>query len=123
MKYKSLLLAAAPVVLLAACASAPQPAAPTQSSCLPSGKAVPEWVCGTPAPGLAISAVGVANPTRAGMSHQISIAEADGRAKLVEQFKTQASKMVKNYLGTTGTGDSETVDKVTSESVIKNCVQ
>ena len=117
MKYKSLLLAAAPVVLLAACASGPQPAAVVANCTFPDAPdiAVPDWVCGMPVAGIAISAVGIAQPTSAGVSHQTNIAEADGRAKLGKEFESQVQNMTKTYIGTTGIGDSETVDKVTQD--------
>ena len=123
MKYKSLLLAAAPVVLLAACASGPQPAAPAAAvpDCVfpdGSGEAAPGWICDEPVPGIAVSAVGVYGPTKAGISFQKTQAAGDARGKLAEQFQVQVDKMVKSYLGTTGIGDAETVDSV-SQSVLK----
>ena len=122
MKYKSLLLAAAPVVFLAACASGPQPApAAAVPDCVfpdGSGEPAPGWICDEPVPGVAVSAVGVYGPTRAGISFQKTQAAGDARGKLAEQFQVQVDKMVKSYLGTTGIGDSETVDSV-SQSVLK----
>ena len=123
MKHKLFLLAAAPVVLLAACASGPQPAASAAvvADCVfpdGSGEAAPGWICDEPVAGVAVSAVGVYRPTNAGISFQKDQATADARGKLAEQFQVQVDKMVKSYLGTTGVGDSETIDSV-SQSVLK----
>ena len=116
------LLMLAPLVLLAACSSSPER---SDSSALAdcvypdgSGKAAPGWICDEPVAGVSVSAVGIAGPTKAGPSFQKDTATADARGKLVEQFQVQVDKMVKSYLGTTGIGDSETVDSV-SQSVLK----
>ena len=123
MKHKLFLLAAAPVVLLAACASAPQPAATAAAvpDCVfpgGSGEAAPGWICDEPVAGVAISAVGVAEPSNAGVDFQKDIAAGRARGKLVDQFKVQVDKMVKSYIGSTGVGDAETVDSV-AQSVLK----
>ena len=126
MKHKSFLFAAAPVVLLAACASGPQPSAPAASAAVvadcvyPDGsnEAAPGWICDEPVAGVSVSAVGVFGPTKAGVSFQKTQATADARGKLAEQFQVQVDKMVKSYFGTTGVGDAETVDSV-SQSVLK----
>ena len=116
------LLMLAPLVLLAACSSSPERSGSSAlADCVyPDGsdKAAPGWICDEPVAGVSVSAVGIAGPTKAGPSFQKDIAIADARGKLVEQFQVQVDKMVKSYLGTTGIGDSETVDSV-SQSVLK----
>ena len=112
----------APLVLLAACSSSPERSGSSAlADCVyPDGsdKAAPGWICDEPVAGVSVSAVGIAGPTKAGPSFQKDTATADARGKLVEQFQVQVDKMVKSYLGTTGIGDSETVDSV-SQSVLK----
>ena len=116
------LLILAPLVLLAACSSSPERSGSSAlADCVyPDGsdKAAPGWICDEPVAGVSVSAVGIAGPTKAGPSFQKDTATADARGKLVEQFQVQVDKMVKSYLGTTGIGDSETVDSV-SQSVLK----
>ena len=119
---KLFLLILAPLVLLAACSSSPERSGSSAlADCVyPDGsdKAAPGWICDEPVAGVSVSAVGIAGPTKAGPSFQKDTAIADARGKLVEQFQVQVDKMVKSYLGTTGIGDSETVDSV-SQSVLK----
>ena len=116
------ILMLAPLVLLAACSSSPERSGSSAlADCVyPDGsdKAAPGWICDEPVAGVSVSAVGIAGPTKAGPSFQKDTATADARGKLVEQFQVQVDKMVKSYLGTTGIGDSETVDSV-SQSVLK----
>ena len=116
------LLMLTPLVLLAACSSSPERSGSSAlADCVyPDGsdKAAPGWICDEPVAGVSVSAVGIAGPTKAGPSFQKDTATADARGKLVEQFQVQVDKMVKSYLGTTGIGDSETVDSV-SQSVLK----
>jgi hypothetical protein len=78
----------------------------------------PGWICDEPIPGLELQAVGVAEYSAAGLSYMKDLAAADARGKIVEQFKVRVDKMVKSYVGTTGVGDSETVDRA-AESVLK----
>lgn len=79
--------------------------------------AAPGWVCDQPVPELALSAVGIAEPSKAGISFMKDIAAADGRGRLAEQVQVQVQKMVKTYLGTTGVGSSETVDAAASSTL------
>ncbi len=77
----------------------------------------PGWICDEPVPGVEVSAVGIAEPSQAGISYMKDMAAADGRGRLAEQMKTQVSKMVKKYLGTTGVGKTETVDAAASSTI------
>jgi hypothetical protein len=110
--------------------SSTSPAAETQSSPEPVMEAVtldpktcyypgsdapaPGWVCDQPVKGLALSAVGIAEPSSGGISFMKTLAAADGRGRLAAQMQVQVDQMVKQYLGSTGRGDRETIDAVAS---------
>ncbi|MCK5508977.1 MAG: hypothetical protein KAI50_10725 [Desulfobacterales bacterium] len=72
----------------------------------------PLWICDAPVEGVGVSAVGSAQPTKAGYNFQKDMAAAHGREQLAAQMKIKVGKMIKRYAETTGSGDSETVDKV-----------
>jgi len=80
-------------------------------------KAAPGWVCDEPVPGLDVQAVGIAEPSKAGISFMKDMAAADARGRLAEQTKVRVNKMVKKYLGTTGVADTETVDAAASSTL------
>lgn len=81
--------------------------------------AAPGWICDEPQPGIEVSAVGVAEKSAAGLAYMKDMAATNARGQLAEQFKVQVSKMVKQYLGTTGVGESETVDAA-AETAVKS---
>lgn len=81
-------------------------------------QSAPNWICDESVPGLAVSAVGIAERTKGGVAFQKDLAGASAMGQLADQFKVQADKMVKQYLGSTGVGDAETIDTA-AESVIK----
>ena len=72
----------------------------------------PLWICDAPVEGVGVSAVGSAQSTKAGYNFQKDMAAAHGREQLAAQMKIKVGKMIKRYAETTGSGDSETVDKV-----------
>ncbi len=72
----------------------------------------PGWICDEPVPGIAISAVGVAEKTAAGHSFMKNMAATDARVQLAQAMKVHVQNMVKQYAETTGSADTETVDKV-----------
>ena len=74
----------------------------------------PGWICDEPVPGVAVSAVGVSEFSKAGTGFMKDIAMANARGQLAEQMKVQVQKMIKSYLGTTGVGDEQTYDTVAS---------
>ena len=74
----------------------------------------PGWVCGEPVDGLEISTVGIAERTSAGISYQRQMAETDARVRLATQISARVQNLVKQYAATTGSGDKETVDRVSS---------
>ncbi len=108
-------------VLLTSCSSSPKkkPKVAVAGCVFPNTNvAAPGWVCDEPVAGIDVSAVGIAEKSKAGISFMKDIAAADARGKLVEQFKVLVDKMVKSYFGTTGGANSETVDRA-AESVLK----
>lgn len=123
MKNRSLIVLFALASVLSACSSTDVKEEKTSKytgvECVfPNSKeAAPSWVCDEPVPGLVISAVGIAEPSRAGISYMKDIAAADGRGRLAEQIQVQVQKMVKQYLGTTGKGDKETIDAAASTTL------
>ncbi len=76
--------------------------------------AAPGWVCDEPVEGLAVSAVGAADKSAAGINFMKQQAAAAARVQLAQMMKVQVQNMVKQYAETTGVGDSETVDMVNS---------
>jgi len=72
----------------------------------------PAWVCDAPVEGVAVSAVGMHQKSGAGQQFMKDQAAAAARVTLAQQMKVKVSNMVKQYVETTGAGDSETVDKV-----------
>lgn len=111
-------------LLLTACGSEPTKPEPEKApqpvaDCVfpNTDKAAPGWVCDEPVPGIEISAVGIAESSQAGISYMKDVATASARGRLAEQMKIQVSKMVKQYLGTTGVGKTETVDAAASSTL------
>ncbi len=74
--------------------------------------AAPGWVCDEPVPGIAVSAIGVAEKSAAGHSFMKNMAATDARVQLAQSMKVHVQNMVKQYAETTGAADAETVDKV-----------
>ncbi|TVV41933.1 MULTISPECIES: LPP20 family lipoprotein [Thalassolituus] len=113
MKLRTL-FAVATTSLLVACASN-KPAPAPVASCIfadGSGQAAPEWVCGAPVDGLDLSAVGYADKSAAGPNFMKQMAATAARVELAQTMKVEVQNMIKQYAETTGTGDSETVDRV-----------
>ncbi len=63
-----------------------------------------------------IAAVGSAAIGKAGMQFARTEALANARDELARQINVKVKNMVKNFTQTTGIGDSETVDKVASQT-------
>jgi len=97
--------------------AAPAPVLPVADCVFPNQQAAPGWVCDEPLPGLEVQATGVSEKSRAGVAFMKNRAKADALGNLAEQFKVKVSKMVKNYIGTTGMGDTETVDAAASSTI------
>ena len=76
--------------------------------------AAPEWVCDAPVEGVEVSAVGSAKIGLAGAGHAKQMAMTKGRVQLAQMMKVHVANMIKQYVETTGAGESETVDQVTT---------
>lgn len=72
----------------------------------------PEWICDVPVEGISISAVGFSQKSLAGNSFMKQMASTDARVQLASMFKIRVQNMVKQYAETTGSADTETVDRV-----------
>ncbi len=77
--------------------------------------AAPNWVCDMPVDGITVSAVGSFRQTKAGVQFQKTQATAAARNALASQMKVHVKRLVKNFTSTTGVGDDETVDTVSSD--------
>ena len=73
----------------------------------------PKWTCNPFAEG-SYAGVGIAKKSKAGMGHMRRIATANGRSDLAQQIKSQVKDKVETFTRTTGDGDAETVDQVTT---------
>jgi uncharacterized protein YeaO (DUF488 family) len=72
----------------------------------------PGWICDEPVEGVEVSAVGVAEKSKAGHSFMKNMASTDARVQLAQSMKVHVQNMVKQYAETTGAASTETVDKV-----------
>ncbi|QIZ85449.1 hypothetical protein HF888_15000 [Bermanella marisrubri] len=100
---------------LAACSSSPKQAAVPDCTFPDAPQvAAPGWVCDEPVDGLAVSAVGSADKSGAGINFMKQQATAAARVQLAQMMKVQVQNMVKQFAETTGVADSETVDLVNS---------
>jgi hypothetical protein len=111
-----ILTASGLALTLAACgATAPQKAAVPDCT-FPDAPTVPApgWVCDEPVEGLAVSAVGSADKSAAGINFMKQQASTAARVQLAQMMKVQVQNLVKQFAETTGVGDSQTVDMVNS---------
>ncbi|MBL1259729.1 MAG: LPP20 family lipoprotein [Thiotrichaceae bacterium] len=103
---------------LAACSSTPKQEVAAVPDCtfpdVPE-VAAPDWVCDMPVPDVPVSAVGSFRATKAGHQFQKTQAVASARNALAAQMKVHVKQLIKSYVETTGVGDDETVDAVTSD--------
>lgn len=94
-----------------------QPIAPVADCVFPNQAPAPGWICNEPVPGLDIQAVGIGEKSAAGYGYMKDMAKASALGELAEQFKVHVNKMVKQYIGTTGMGSTETVDAAASSTI------
>jgi len=102
-------------IMLAACSNSDKVVKTAAPDCVfpdAPATAAPGWVCDEPVPGIAVSAVGVAEKSAAGHSFMKNMAATDARVQLAQAMQVHVQNMVKQYAETTGAADSETVDKV-----------
>ncbi len=113
MNVKRLVPVLASLTLLAACSSndKKEEVADCTFPDAPSTQA-PGWVCDQPVSGIELSAVGYADKSAAGINFMKQQAATAARVQLAQVMRVQVQNMIKQYAETTGTGDSETVDKV-----------
>jgi hypothetical protein len=72
----------------------------------------PAWVCGQPVEAYPMAAVGSTAKSAAGFDFMKEQASTSARIALAQQMEVHVTNMVKQYIETTGQGDSETVDQV-----------
>ena len=121
MKYTLKLVALAAVaVALVGCGSKPRQEARADCTFLenPTEKA-PAWACAPwPAEGFKDTGFGSYQKTGAGAQFAMDQAAAKARAQLALQMGARVTQMIKDFVGTTGSGATETVDRA-AESVTK----
>ena len=117
MKIKVVGLVAASI-LLVACSkdvvNTPVAAVPDCVFADGSNQPAPDWVCGAPVEGVALSAVGYSEKSAAGANYMKQMAATAARVELAQVLSLDLQNMVKQYVETTGAGDAETVDRVNS---------
>ncbi|MDQ7068890.1 MAG: LPP20 family lipoprotein [Sulfurimonas sp.] len=91
----------------------PEEQAVTTFGCKQENVPAPKWTCVPMVEG-AYAGVGIAQKSKAGMSHMRRVAVMNGRADLATQIKVQVKTRMKGFTETTGAGDSETVDQLTT---------
>ncbi len=102
-------------MLLSSCASSPKGMLADCTFPDSPEMAAPGWICDMPVDGVEVSAVGSFRKTAAGIQFQKTQATAAARNALASRMKVLVKRMVKNYASTTGVGDDETVDTVSSD--------
>lgn len=113
-KFTCVLLSTVTLIGFTGCSSAPAKVAPAVAECTfpSSDKPAPGWVCDAPVEGLAVSAVGAAAKSDAGIAFMKQMAATDARVQLAQQVRVQVQNMIKQYAETTGAASKETVDRV-----------
>jgi hypothetical protein len=91
---------------------APTEPATTTFGCKQENVPAPKWTC-VPMMEGAYAGVGIAEKSGAGMGHMRKVALMNGRSDLAQQIKVEVKSRMKGFTQTTGSGDSETVDKMT----------
>ncbi len=81
--------------------------------CQQEGVDAPKWTCVPIVQGF-YAGVGIASKSAAGMGHMRKIALANGRSDLAQQINAQVKDKVVTYTSTTGNGDAQTVDLLTT---------
>jgi hypothetical protein len=105
-------LAAAGLLGLGGCASEPPKVVAAACVFPNSDQVAPGWVCNMPVDGVAVSAVGMAQKSGAGLSFMKQMAMTDARVQLAQTVRVRVTNMVKQYAETTGAAKQETVDQV-----------
>lgn len=109
------------IIALSGCSDEPKPAeelkvtAPSveKFGCKQEDVEAPKWTCIPDIDGF-YSGVGIAPYSAAGMGHMRKVAVANGRSDLAQQIESQVKDKVEVFTQTTGDGERETVDRVTT---------
>ncbi len=116
----SIFLTTLTVLTLSSCSAEPKPSeadaiaqAVNEFGCKQEGVDAPKWTCVPMVEGF-YAGVGITNKSAAGMGHMRRIALANGRSDLAQQINSQVKDKIETYTGTTGNGNAETVDQVTT---------
>lgn len=115
---KSIMVVIAVVCCLSGCASGPKSTDKVSLNKVTdcyfpnTKKTAPLWVCDAPVEGMAISAVGTAAKSDAGIGFMKQMAATEARVQLAQIMKVQVQNMIKQYAETTGAASRETVDRV-----------
>lgn len=110
MSYRIQLVAATAAALLVGACSAPTKVA--ECTFPNSAQPAPGWICDQPVEGMAVTAVGSATKSEAGLDFMKQMAATAARVQLAQQMQVQVENMIKQYAETTGAGSRETVDRV-----------
>lgn len=117
---KSVALAALTLTLFTACSTTETGLVPAQDAkvdlrCIQDGVLAPEFTCDQVSSGT-ITALGIAKMNAGNdKSFQRTEAMSAARDSLARQIEVKVSNLFKQYKGTTGTGDTSTFDKTTSD--------
>ena len=93
-----------------------QPQKPNFDQCKINGEQAPQWVCngGANMEG-GVFAVGSASKSPLGIGFQRNEAIAQARNELARQLQVKVKNMLKNYMSSTGIGDNQTAERVSTQ--------
>ncbi len=118
MKKKLLSVALGSVIALTMAGCGGEQPKPKQEEpdfrCKQEGVLAPKWTCSPFADG-SIAALGTAPKSKAGYGFQYREALAQGRSNLAQQIETLVKDKVEQFTRSTGVGDNEVVDKVSTQ--------
>jgi ribosomal protein S20 len=83
------------------------------NQCSRDGALAPTWICSPYLEG-GLTAVGSADKSPLGEGHQRVEAESQARDSLARQLNTKVKNMFKNFSQSTGVGESQSIEKVTT---------
>ena len=117
----SITITALTVITFSGCSDEPEPApkeevvaqSVNEFGCKQENVAAPRWTC-IPMVDGHYAGVGIAPNSAAGMGHMRRVALANGRSDLAQQIESQVKDKVEVFTQTTGNGEQETVDQVTT---------
>jgi ribosomal protein S20 len=108
----SLVLAGAIAATITGCGGVtPEPKAEADFSCHQENVQAPEWTCNPMVEG-AYAGLGIGKSKNLSMKRRMAMAE--GRSDLAQQIKSQVKDKVEKFTRSTGGGDQETIDQVTT---------